>query len=102
MGNGPDSIVRWIGESADAFRWSRRCDSVVTMSANHHPAVQNQIASLAHQFWESEGKPEGKSDEHWKRAEDHILETLGGPAAVELLPELKESSTGPGSDSLTL
>jgi Protein of unknown function (DUF2934) len=72
------------------------------MSTNHHPAVESQIAALAHQFWESEGKPEGKAEEHWRRAEEHILETLGGPAAIELLPELKEEPSGPGSDSLTL
>jgi hypothetical protein len=72
------------------------------MSTEHHPAVQAQIAALAHQFWESEGKPKGKAEEHWKRAEEHILETLGGPAAVELLPDLTEKQPEPGSDSLTL
>jgi hypothetical protein len=72
------------------------------MSTEHHPAVQAQITALAHQFWESEGKPEGKAEEHWKRAEEHILETLGGPAAVELLPGERERGDEPGGDSLTL
>ncbi len=32
----------------------------------------DEIAALAHRFWEEEGRPEGKAAEHWQRA----VETL--------------------------
>jgi len=30
--------------------------------------LENRIRRLAHRFWEEEGRPEGKSEEHWRRA----------------------------------
>jgi len=29
---------------------------------------EQDIRNLAHQLWESEGRPEGQSDKHWKLA----------------------------------
>jgi hypothetical protein len=31
-----------------------------------------QIASLAYRLYEDEGKPDGRADEHWARAEEII------------------------------
>lgn len=31
-------------------------------------ATNEDIRNLAHQLWESEGRPEGQSDKHWKLA----------------------------------
>jgi hypothetical protein len=31
-----------------------------------------QIATLARKFWEEEGQPEGKAEEHWNRAQDQL------------------------------
>ena len=31
-----------------------------------------QIESLAYQFYDDEGKPDGRADEHWTRAEQFI------------------------------
>ena len=38
---------------------------------NHHPK-QEDIAALAQKFWEEEGQPEGKAEEHWLRAEQQL------------------------------
>ncbi len=39
------------------------------MSASPSPLSTDEIAAAAKQLWEQEGKPEGKSHEHWFRAE---------------------------------
>ncbi len=32
----------------------------------------DEISALARQFWEDEGRPEGKAEEHWSRAEEQL------------------------------
>ena len=34
--------------------------------------TQEDVARVAKQIWEDEGRPEGKSEEHWERAEEHL------------------------------
>lgn len=36
------------------------------------PEMQNRVRTLANQFWEEEGRPEGKEQEHWRRAVDRL------------------------------
>jgi len=31
-----------------------------------------QIAALAQKIWEEEGQPEGKAEDHWRRAEEQL------------------------------
>jgi hypothetical protein len=33
---------------------------------------EEQIADLARKYWEEEGQPEGKADEHWTRAQEQL------------------------------
>ncbi len=33
---------------------------------------EEEIARLAHQHYEEEGRPEGRAAEHWRRAEESI------------------------------
>ena len=33
---------------------------------------RDEIALIAWQFWQDEGQPEGKADEHWRRAEEQL------------------------------
>ncbi len=33
-----------------------------------------KVEERAHGIWESEGRPDGKHDEHWKRAEQELSE----------------------------
>ena len=41
---------------------------------NRALSEQEQIAALAHQIYEDEGRPEGLAEEHWARAERSIHE----------------------------
>lgn len=36
------------------------------------PEMQNRVRTLANQLWEEEGRPEGKEQEHWRRAVDRL------------------------------
>jgi hypothetical protein len=38
-----------------------------------HKPGYDEIAALAYQFYEREGRPEGKDQEHWFRAEAAIV-----------------------------
>jgi hypothetical protein len=38
---------------------------------------QQEIADLAQKFWEEEGRPEGKAEEHWRRAEAELRGRAG-------------------------
>ena len=40
----------------------------------------DQIAALAHKFWEDEGRPDGRAESHWLRA----IETLSIPATLPM------------------
>jgi F0F1-type ATP synthase epsilon subunit len=41
---------------------------------NDYPS-QDDIAALAQKFWEEEGQPEGKAEEHWQRAEEQLRQS---------------------------
>jgi len=41
---------------------------------NDNPRPTEEIAALAYRIWEEEGRPEGKSDEHWARAQRCLRE----------------------------
>lgn len=43
------------------------------MDKQNKPHTHEEIAPLAHAFWENEGRPEGKADEHWQRAEEQLI-----------------------------
>lgn len=55
------------------------------MEKDEDEAVRNR----AYAFWESEGRPDGKHEEHWRRAteeqkgEVHVRRREGNPAAFE-------------------
>ncbi len=33
---------------------------------------EEDIAAVAKQMWEEQGRPEGKAEEHWRRAREHL------------------------------
>ena len=43
-------------------------------------SLEERIRALAHRFWEEEGRPHGRHEEHWQRACDE----LGAPADLRL------------------
>lgn len=57
--------------------------------------VDEQIRQRAHAIWESEGRPDGRHEEHWLRAREQIevLTGISGAGAVQKTP-VPGSSTG--------
>ncbi len=49
------------------------------------PSRDERIGALAYQLWEEEGRPEGKSEEHWFRACAQVDAEM--PGEQEALPE---------------
>jgi hypothetical protein len=48
---------------------------------------QEHIAALAYKFYEEEGRPEGKADEHWAKAERAVREQrMPAPDAEREVP----------------
>lgn len=43
--------------------------------------THEDVARVAKQLWEDEGQPEGKAEEHWQRAEEHLRNGRSKPAA---------------------
>jgi len=48
------------------------------MSEQHPPTsadglrFEEEIAALAHRYYEEEGRPEGRAEEHWHRAQQEL------------------------------
>jgi hypothetical protein len=38
----------------------------------HRPEYEKRIRELAYQLWEEAGRPDGKSDEFWRRARAQV------------------------------
>jgi hypothetical protein len=34
--------------------------------------TREDVERVAKQIWEDEGRPEGKAEEHWRRAQEHL------------------------------
>jgi hypothetical protein len=52
------------------------------MSEHPSPLSHEQVAARAQQLWEDEGRPEGKSEAHWSRAESELRTQLADLAAA--------------------
>ncbi|MBG1232116.1 DUF2934 domain-containing protein [Aestuariivirga litoralis] len=46
-----------------------------------------QIAALAHKFWEDEGRPDGRAESHWLRAVESL--TIPATSAKAATPKAK-------------
>lgn len=46
-------------------------------SGGHSMPTQADVAQLAQQYWEEEGRPEGRATEHWTRAEQALRQQAG-------------------------
>jgi len=83
------------------------------MNASKDARVSDtEIARVAQEIWESEGRPEGRAQDHWNRAREILErgEAIGGPghaprpvqpgfedAAPGMVPDMKRD---PGGDEL--
>ena len=46
-------------------------------SGAHTMPSQADVARLAQQYWEEEGRPEGRATDHWSRAEQTLRQQAG-------------------------
>lgn len=53
------------------------------MSDISTPSSDEQIAQLALHFWEEKGKPEGKAEVHWAKAEAELRVRLLESLAIQ-------------------
>ena len=64
------------------------------MSIHQIAAKHDQIAALAHNFWEDEGRPEGRADAHWLRATETLAAKPAKSAAkASRVPRVKADAT---------
>lgn len=56
---------------------------------NSHPS-ETDIAALAHRYYEEEGHPEGKAEEHWARAVQELQQqNTRAPASLSSEDDLQ-------------
>jgi hypothetical protein len=62
-------------------------EAPATAVSNEHDEAfsHDDVARVAKQIWEDEGCPEGKAEEHWQRAEEHLRNGQAKPAAAEVI-----------------
>jgi hypothetical protein len=75
-GHPADSVVPAQEEIDDAFGQDQRghgkTPGVGVPGSRNSPVnpLHDDISRRAHEFWEEEGRPDGRSEEHWRRAEE--------------------------------
>ena len=65
------------GSSPNAQLPANRDTSGMGGDTPHTMPTQADIAQLAQQYWEEEGRPEGRATEHWNRAEQALRQHAG-------------------------
>jgi F0F1-type ATP synthase epsilon subunit len=53
------------------------------MSQQNNYPTHDDIVALAQKFWEEEGQPEGKAEEHWQRAEEQLRQSHKSDAQAQ-------------------
>lgn len=77
-GHPADSAVPAQEEIDDAFAQDQRghgnTPGVGVPGSRNNPVtpLHDDISERARQYWEDEGRPEGKAEEHWRRAEEEL------------------------------
>ena len=57
---------------------------------------EHRIRERAYQLWEDAGRPPGRAEEYWGRAE-HLISIEGPPAAGQLPNRVTETTSGAGA-----
>jgi hypothetical protein len=60
-----------------------------------NPELESRIRSLAHRFWEEEGHPQGREQEHWRRAQAALSGEEDAPLDNEAtrIPERQQQAS---------
>ena len=64
------------------------------MPENTQEPSNEEISKRAWEIWDQEGRPEGRSEEHWNRAREEIGSGGAGPA------ELAEEKRTPDGENI--
>jgi hypothetical protein len=70
-GHAPDAMLPANKDTADLPGGGGHAGQSHTMPS------QADIAQLAQQYWEEEGRPEGRATDHWSRAEQALRQQAG-------------------------
>lgn len=54
-----------------------KTNPVLSTAPDRVPPTREEIAQLARQYWEEEGRPEGYAEHHWFRAEAELRQRAG-------------------------
>jgi hypothetical protein len=66
------------------------------MTSADRPPTEAEIARLAHDIWEAEGRPSGRHLEHWRRAQAILAGPSAGPVRPRKAPTAsRERPPGP-------
>lgn len=60
--------------------------------------LRKQIELRAYHIWESEGRPQGRQDEHWRMAEAELLTKPVIRAKAATRPKVKRASKAKKAD----
>jgi hypothetical protein len=77
-GHPADSVVPAQEEIDDAFGQDQgghaKTPGVGVPGSRNNPVepLHEHISRRAREFWEEKGRPEGKAEEHWRRAEEEL------------------------------
>lgn len=64
---------------------------------NSQNSKDTDIAALAHRYYEEEGRPEGKAQEHWMRALQELeRQTTSAPPSNDLQSEKERDTQASG------
>ncbi len=92
--NHPQTLARLFFAPEDGGSSGGHADH--TDSAHHSGSpTDSGVSALAHRFWEEEGRPEGKAEEHWDRAYRQIH---GGESSTSQSSSAEEQRTPEGEN----
>lgn len=60
---------------------------------------EEQIRKRAQEIWESEGRPEGRDEKHWRRAEEELDNRTSGAGTTEGAAEAAQPGSPDGSSA---
>ena len=64
--------------------------------------THDEISALAQQFYDEEGRPEGKADEHWVRAQEQIRQRhVSGSVQGETQPQSTADTAADSGEELS-
>jgi hypothetical protein len=77
----------------------RKPANIGSAAMEHRPEYEPRIRELAYQLWEEAGRPDGRSDEFWRRARAQVFAEEG--THDKTLSDSFPASDPPGTTGMT-